>query len=29
VPGGVYHVMLRGNGGQDIFEALNNAITHA
>ncbi len=19
VPGGVYHVMLRGNGGQDIF----------
>ena len=21
VPGGVYHVMLRGNGGQDIFFA--------
>ncbi len=21
VPGGVYHVMLRGNGGQDIFLA--------
>jgi REP element-mobilizing transposase RayT len=19
IPGGVYHVMLRGNGGQDIF----------
>ncbi len=19
VPGGVYHVMLRGNGGQEIF----------
>ncbi|MGD2063698.1 MAG: hypothetical protein PVF51_08975 [Nitrospirota bacterium] len=19
VPGGVYHVMLRGNGGQDVF----------
>jgi hypothetical protein len=21
VPGGIYHVMLRGNGGQDIFFA--------
>ncbi len=21
VPGGLYHVMLRGNGGQDIFFA--------
>jgi REP element-mobilizing transposase RayT len=21
VPGGIYHVMMRGNGGQDIFFA--------
>ena len=28
LPGGFFHVMLRGNGGQDIFFT-NNGVGHA